>query len=100
MTGAKELDDGCEKAEADEPRGSKLARVTAVSPVFEAASVFLPDPAIAPGVHDYYGEELGTVPAALTRIRLMRLRRPWIGSCFAEGSRCKFTPSQYSVFRG
>jgi hypothetical protein len=39
-----------------EPRGSKTARASAVSPVIEAGNVFLPSPSIAPWVHDFIEE--------------------------------------------
>lgn len=41
--------------------GDKEQRLTAVSPLFEAGNVWLPDPSIAPWVHDYI-EELTTFP--------------------------------------
>ncbi len=46
-----------------EPEGGKEARLQAVSPLFEAGNVYLPDPATAPWVHDYI-EELATFPGA------------------------------------
>lgn len=45
------------------PTESKVARANAVSPLFEAGNVFLPDPSIAPWVHDYI-EELTGFPNA------------------------------------
>lgn len=39
-----------------EPQGSKVARVSAVSPQIEAGNVYLPDPSIAPWVHDFIEE--------------------------------------------
>jgi len=39
-----------------EPLGSKEARVSAVSPQIEAGNVYLPDPSIAPWVHDFIEE--------------------------------------------
>jgi len=39
-----------------EPRGSKMARVAAVSPEIEAGNVYLPDPSIAPWVNDFIEE--------------------------------------------
>ena len=38
------------------PEGGKIARVAAVSPVIEAGNVWLPDPSIAPWVHDFIEE--------------------------------------------
>ena len=38
------------------PLGSKVARVNAVSPRIEAGNVWLPDPSIAPWVHDFVEE--------------------------------------------
>lgn len=43
------------------PEGSKESRLSAVAPEFEAGNVFLPDPSIAPWVHDYI-EELVNFP--------------------------------------
>ncbi|NPV30507.1 MAG: phage terminase large subunit, partial [Firmicutes bacterium] len=39
-----------------EPQGSKEARAAAVSPQIEAGNVYLPDPSIAPWVHDFIEE--------------------------------------------
>lgn len=39
-----------------EPQGSKVARASAVSPQIEAGNVYLPDPSIAPWVHDFIEE--------------------------------------------
>lgn len=44
-------------------RGSKEARLHAVSPDIEAGNVYIPDPSIAPWVHDYI-EELAMFPNA------------------------------------
>ncbi|MGB9886742.1 MAG: phage terminase large subunit [Moorellales bacterium] len=41
---------------AVEPQGSKEARAAAVSPDIEAGNVYLPDPSIAPWVHDFIEE--------------------------------------------
>ncbi len=41
---------------AVEPQGSKAARLSAVSPRIEAGNVFVPDPTIAPWVHDFLEE--------------------------------------------
>ncbi|MBC7340837.1 MAG: phage terminase large subunit [Clostridia bacterium] len=41
---------------AVEPQGSKEARAAAVSPDIEAGNVYLPDPSIAPWVHDFVEE--------------------------------------------
>lgn len=41
---------------AEPPSGSKAARVAAVSPDFEAGNVYLPEPSIAPWIHDYVEE--------------------------------------------
>ncbi|WP_248499789.1 phage terminase large subunit [Staphylococcus aureus] len=46
-----------------EPRGSKIARVAAVSPYWEAGNVYLPDPSIAPWVHDVI-EQIVSFPYA------------------------------------
>jgi predicted phage terminase large subunit-like protein len=46
-----------------EPEGGKEARLQAISPLFEAGNVYLPDPSMAPWVHDYI-EELATFPGA------------------------------------
>lgn len=43
------------------PQGGKIVRAQAVSPFFEAGNVFLPDPSIAPWVHDYI-EEFAVFP--------------------------------------
>lgn len=43
------------------PEGSKESRLVAVSPQIEAGNVFIPDPQIAPWVHDYI-EELCNFP--------------------------------------
>ena len=48
---------------AVKPAGSKESRLAAVSPFFEARNVFVPDPGIAPWVHDWI-EELTTFPKA------------------------------------
>jgi predicted phage terminase large subunit-like protein len=45
------------------PEGGKEARAAAVSPLFEAGNVWLPDPSIAPWIMDYI-EELATFPKA------------------------------------
>ncbi len=63
-----------------EPQGSKESRAWAVSPEVEAGNVYLPDPSIAPWVHDFI-EECTTFPNgqhddqvdAMTQA-LMRLR--------------------------
>jgi predicted phage terminase large subunit-like protein len=39
-----------------EPQGSKEARAAAVSPQIEAGNIYLPDPSIAPWVHDFIEE--------------------------------------------
>lgn len=39
-----------------EPQGGKIARASAVSPQIEAGNVYLPDPSIAPWVHDFIEE--------------------------------------------
>lgn len=39
-----------------EPQGSKEARANAVSPQIEAGNVYLPDPSIAPWIHDFIEE--------------------------------------------
>jgi len=44
-----------------EPEGGKEVRAYAVQPLFEAGNVWLPDPSIAPWVHDYI-EELMAFP--------------------------------------
>jgi predicted phage terminase large subunit-like protein len=44
-----------------EPEGGKVSRVHAVSPQIEAGNVYLPDPSIAPWVHDFI-EECATFP--------------------------------------
>ena len=43
------------------PQGGKIVRAQAVSPLFEAGNVYLPDPRIAPWVHDYI-EEFAVFP--------------------------------------
>ena len=48
---------------AVEPQGSKAARVSAVSPQIEAGNVYLPDPSLAPWVHDFI-EECAAFPTA------------------------------------
>lgn len=44
------------------PQGSKEARLQAVAPEIEAGNVYLPDPSIAPWIHDYV-EELSAFPS-------------------------------------
>lgn len=39
-----------------EPEGGKIVRANAVTAVVEAGNVFLPDPSIAPWVHDFVEE--------------------------------------------
>jgi predicted phage terminase large subunit-like protein len=39
-----------------EPEGGKVARAQAASPMIEAGNVFLPDPSIAPWIHDFIEE--------------------------------------------
>lgn len=46
---------------AVEPDGDKVARMNAVSPDVEAGNVWLPDPSIAPWIHDFI-EELCSFP--------------------------------------
>lgn len=41
---------------ADEPEGSKEARFAAVSPIYEAGNVLVPDPSIAPWIEDHIVE--------------------------------------------
>ncbi len=43
------------------PKDSKVARLNAVAPIFEAGNFYLPDPSIAPWVNDYI-EELVSFP--------------------------------------
>lgn len=43
------------------PQGGKIVRIQAVSPDIEAGNVYLPDPSIAPWIHDYV-EELSAFP--------------------------------------
>ncbi|KOR93962.1 phage terminase large subunit [Geobacillus stearothermophilus] len=45
------------------PNGTKVERLNAVSPQFEAGNVYIPHPSIAPWVHDYV-EELVAFPNA------------------------------------
>ena len=45
------------------PQGSKEARLHAVAPDIEAGNVYIPDPSIAPWIHDYV-EELAAFPNA------------------------------------
>jgi predicted phage terminase large subunit-like protein len=45
------------------PDRSKAARLNGVAPMFEAGNVYIPDPSIAPWVHDYV-EELVKFPNA------------------------------------
>ncbi len=44
------------------PQGSKEARLNAVAPDIEAGNVYIPDPSIAPWIHDYV-EELAAFPS-------------------------------------
>ena len=44
-----------------EPEGGKIARAQAVSPMIEAGNVYLPDPSIAPWIHDFV-QECSTFP--------------------------------------
>jgi len=46
-----------------EPDGSKESRVAATAPYWEAGNIYLPDPSIAPWVHDFI-EELVNFPKA------------------------------------
>ncbi len=39
-----------------EPKGDKVARVNAIAPEIEGGNVFLPDPSLAPWIHDYLEE--------------------------------------------
>ena len=39
-----------------EPAGGKASRVQSVSPIIEAGNVYLPDPSIAPWIHDFIEE--------------------------------------------
>jgi predicted phage terminase large subunit-like protein len=48
---------------AVEPKGSKEARASAISPYFEAGNVYIPDPSIHSWVHDYI-EEMVSFPKA------------------------------------
>jgi predicted phage terminase large subunit-like protein len=41
------------------PKDSKVARLNAVAPIFEAGNFWLPDPSIAPWVNDYIEELVG-----------------------------------------
>lgn len=41
------------------PHGTKEDRVKAVSPQFEAGNIWLPDPSLAPWIHDYIEEFVG-----------------------------------------
>jgi predicted phage terminase large subunit-like protein len=43
------------------PEGGKIARAFAVQPTIEAGNVYLPDPSIAPWVHDFI-EECASFP--------------------------------------
>lgn len=45
------------------PEGSKDARMSAVAPLWEAGNVYLPDPSIAPWIHDFI-EEIVNFPNA------------------------------------
>jgi predicted phage terminase large subunit-like protein len=45
------------------PDGSKDARLAAVSPLFEAGNVYLPDPTAHPWVHDFIDELAAAAPA-------------------------------------
>ncbi len=38
------------------PKTSKIARLNAVSPEIEAGNIFIPDPEVAPWIHDYLAE--------------------------------------------
>lgn len=40
------------------PEGGKIARAQAITPLFEAGNVYLPDPSIDPGIDDYINELL------------------------------------------
>jgi predicted phage terminase large subunit-like protein len=44
-----------------EPQGGKVARAYAVQPTIEAGNVFIPDPTLAPWVHDFI-EECASFP--------------------------------------
>lgn len=46
---------------AIEPEGGKVVRAVAIAPYAESGNVFLPDPSIAPWVHDYI-QEFATFP--------------------------------------
>jgi predicted phage terminase large subunit-like protein len=61
------------------PRGAKLARAQAVTPSIEAGNVILPDPSIAPWIHDYveewavfpngaHDDQIDSTSQALTRL--------------------------------
>lgn len=42
-----------------DPRGGKIARAHAVEPLWESGNVWLPDPEIAPWIHDFVEEVIG-----------------------------------------
>lgn len=48
---------------AVEPEGGKLVRAVAIAPYAESGNIFLPDPTIAPWIHDYQ-EEFASFPNA------------------------------------
>lgn len=68
------------------PKDSKEARAAAISPQIEAGNVFLPDPEIAPWIHDYM-EEWATFPngknddmidaSSQAILKLQTIRYPW-----------------------
>lgn len=68
-----------------EPQGGKVARAQAVSPQVEAGNIYLPDPSIAPWVHDFI-EECAAFPNGANDDQvdamsqaLLRLMGPFLG---------------------
>ncbi len=71
---------------AVEPEGGKVARVAAVSPEIEAGNIYLPDPSIAPWIHDFIEEcaafpnganddQVDAMSQALVRLSLGKSRK-------------------------
>lgn len=71
-----------------QPLGSKVARAIAASPDVEAGNVYLPDPSIAPWIHDFeeehasfpngvYDDQVDCTSQALNRFAISERREGW-----------------------
>ena len=74
--------------QVDGKHGSKAARLSSVAPYFEAGDVLLPDPSVAPWIHDYV-EELVSFPTGMADDRCDSTSQAlsWIGErCQSYGA--------------